>query len=306
MEKEALLSIILHDLKEVEVLVQTFSGKPQILPPFIKLAIQKVENIKQELELLDALPAKIGVHDHLQVSSQVAVERSPVQETVVSKEPETIRIPKPAQAPTQDHVSELLPDKAVERNVVETLDIEPEPQSVTEPVKPEPVQIAQSKTVEAKTETVEPQAIVASPEPSKPPKHEVAIEPESIKKTDAQEYPQHHASHAHKHTATLGETLVTDKSSILDKIHAASDASNSALMGKPIDDIKKAIGINDRFLFQRELFSNNTGLMNQTIDELNRMSSFADAQSFIRSNFDWDYGDATTESFINLVRRRFK
>ncbi|MFT3737904.1 MAG: hypothetical protein QM786_04035 [Breznakibacter sp.] len=78
------------------------------------------------------------------------------------------------------------------------------------------------------------------------------------------------------------------------------------LIGKPIDDIKKAIGINDRFLFQRELFSNNAGLMDQTIDEINRLSSFTDAQRFIQSNFDWDYNVATTETFMNLVRRRFK
>jgi hypothetical protein len=120
--------------------------------------------------------------------------------------------------------------------------------------------------------------------------------------------PQDHVHQAqqHKHSPTLGETLVTDKGSLFDKFQGSKDASNPALIGKPIDDIKKAIGINDRFLYQRELFGNNPDLMNQTIGELNAMASFREAQGFISANFNWDEHNDTTISFMNLVRRKFK
>ncbi len=75
--------------------------------------------------------------------------------------------------------------------------------------------------------------------------------------------------------------------------------------GFPISDIRKAISLGDRFLFQRELFANNGELMHKTIDKLNTLSSLEDALTYIRKNFDWNTESQAYELFINILKRRW-
>ena len=55
MEKEALIDIILNDLKEVNNLISTFKGNNKINNAFIKLTHTKIANITEELNLLEQL-----------------------------------------------------------------------------------------------------------------------------------------------------------------------------------------------------------------------------------------------------------
>ena len=76
-------------------------------------------------------------------------------------------------------------------------------------------------------------------------------------------------------------------------------------IGKPVSDIRKAIGINDRFLYQRELFKGQVELFNQTLDQLNGMDSYESASRFLHTNFKWEEGNEVAESFLNIVKRLF-
>ncbi len=75
--------------------------------------------------------------------------------------------------------------------------------------------------------------------------------------------------------------------------------------GKPVSDVRKAIGLNDRFYFQRELFNGNADAFNNTLDQINQMDSFELALQFIKSNYDWDDDNEVTESFYKSIKRRF-
>ena len=79
---------------------------------------------------------------------------------------------------------------------------------------------------------------------------------------------------------------------------------NAALYGKAVDDIRQAISLGDRFLYQRELFSQNAELMQRTLTELNGLSSFDEAMSYI-SRFNWDTESSTYQQFIVTLHRRF-
>ncbi len=72
-----------------------------------------------------------------------------------------------------------------------------------------------------------------------------------------------------------------------------------------IADIRKAISLGDRFLFQRELFAGNGELMNKTIDKLNTLSSLDEALAYIGKHFSWDTESQAYELFVNILRRRF-
>ena len=76
------------------------------------------------------------------------------------------------------------------------------------------------------------------------------------------------------------------------------------ITSKPIDDISKAIGINDKFLLTKELFRGNSKLYKDTIDYLNNAPDFDDAILYITNNFDWNPEDENVQKLIELVKRR--
>lgn len=72
-----------------------------------------------------------------------------------------------------------------------------------------------------------------------------------------------------------------------------------------ISDLRKAIGINDRFRFRHDLFGNDDKLMMDTIDRLNSMESFDEAMNFIRDNFSWSETDDTFNYLLDLLHKRY-
>lgn len=79
----------------------------------------------------------------------------------------------------------------------------------------------------------------------------------------------------------------------------------AAVYGKAVDDIRQAISLGDRFLFQRELFKQNAELMQRTLTELNELGSFDDAMLYISERFQWDTESNTYQQFIVTLHRRF-
>lgn len=78
----------------------------------------------------------------------------------------------------------------------------------------------------------------------------------------------------------------------------------AAVYGKAVDDIRQAISLGDRFLYQRELFGQNAELMQKALTELNALGSFEEAMNYIRQ-FGWDTESSTYQQFIVTLHRRF-
>ena len=79
---------------------------------------------------------------------------------------------------------------------------------------------------------------------------------------------------------------------------------NAIIYGKAVEDIRQAISLGDRFLYQRELFGQNAELMQRTLTELNELGSFDEAVAYI-SRFGWDPESSTYQQFIVTLHRRF-
>ncbi|MBR5678515.1 MAG: hypothetical protein IKX20_10330 [Paludibacteraceae bacterium] len=87
---------------------------------------------------------------------------------------------------------------------------------------------------------------------------------------------------------------------------AAEPASpKAAIYGKAVDDIRLAISLGDRFLYQRELFGQNAELMQRTLTELNELGSFDEALVYITTHFQWDTESSTYQQFLVTLHRRF-
>lgn len=85
----------------------------------------------------------------------------------------------------------------------------------------------------------------------------------------------------------------------------ASRPTQTTLFGSAVEDIRHAISLGDRFLFQRELFAGNGELMQKTLDELNGLSSLNEAMEYVSEKFDWDKETTAVQLFENVLRRRF-
>lgn len=97
------------------------------------------------------------------------------------------------------------------------------------------------------------------------------------------------------------------KEFIHDKIVTKSPKKDlsSKIQSKPIKDINSAIGLNDKFIFIRELFDGNKDQYYETIQILNNFDTYESALGFIKENFDWDFDDTNFERLSELVRRKF-
>lgn len=87
--------------------------------------------------------------------------------------------------------------------------------------------------------------------------------------------------------------------------HEEPTIERGSTLAPPVSDIRKAISLGDRFLFQRELFAADGEKMNKTIDTLNKMNSLEEALEYIQKHFNWQEDSPATKLFISILHRRF-
>ena len=103
-------------------------------------------------------------------------------------------------------------------------------------------------------------------------------------------------------TKALGETIEAHKS-VNDLLVA--DKHDHLFEGKPLKSLREGVGINDRFLFIRELFGGDSDNFNRVIDELDQLATLNEAVSYLKANFKWSKSDSA-EKFLQLVKRRYQ
>lgn len=169
-----------------------------------------------------------------------------------------------------------------------------EPQ-VVEKIVEKPVEVIKEVVVEKPVEVVK-EVIVEKPVVVAAP----VIEPEPVKEEPVTEEPQSEPVKAEEPIAE--EPKAEEPKEEEPKEEAA--APKAVLYGKPVDDIRQAISLGDRFLYQRELFGQNAELMQRTLTELNGLSSFDEALLYI-GQFGWDTESSTYQQFLVTLHRRF-
>jgi hypothetical protein len=84
----------------------------------------------------------------------------------------------------------------------------------------------------------------------------------------------------------------------------SQEKSESGYKIIPIKSIRDGIGINDRYLFVRELFENNSSKFDTTVTAIDGLTTIQDAVSYLKMNFKWHKSEAS-QKFLVLVKRRF-
>ena len=106
----------------------------------------------------------------------------------------------------------------------------------------------------------------------------------------------------------INET-VTANTSLNDKLKQSKIDLGDTLTEVPIRDLRKAIGVNDRFLFINELFRGDEVAYERSIKTINGFSIFAEAEYWIQRELrvknGWEPGNEMVDQFYQLVKRRF-
>lgn len=97
--------------------------------------------------------------------------------------------------------------------------------------------------------------------------------------------------------------------SLNDRLKEVKIELSQSLTSAPIKDLRKAIGINDRFLFINELFRGDEAMYERSIKTIQNFSIYAEAEFWIRRELKvkigWLDTDPVVKQFDQLVKRRF-
>ena len=269
MDKKELIGYILNDIKELELIAKGMHEMEKIPGVMQQLAVNKTQNILDRFLRLGA-DAPVRGAESVQIEEKkakiVQIEQQP-EEKIPEEMPETVE-------PLQEEPVELIVE---EQEIVPYQEIEPEENTVSEPEKAEPVEIKE-KAAEVVEEQIQPE--------TKHPEKEKSTIPADVK-TKVQEH--------------------TTNEKFKSRVPAANAASTTGkrIESRFIQNLRKAINLNDRYRYQRELFGGNSELMNSVIDKLDTMSSLDEAVKYVQTEFIWDAESPTVTDFYSLLESRF-
>jgi len=113
----------------------------------------------------------------------------------------------------------------------------------------------------------------------------------------------------HQGRKELNDLVAQRQESLNDKLKEPKKELAHLLKESPVKDLRKAIGINDRFLFVNELFRGDEAMYERSIKTINSFHVLSEAEYWInrelKVKLGWDDEKDTVQHFYHLVRRRF-
>lgn len=224
-------------------------------------------------------------------TGQVLANREGEKKQNNSSEPAVNTIP----AKVEVHVEQ----KAIVEPTEEILPQQPLPEETIVPEVPEKVQ-------EADYLWDQPTAEVSQPE--EPVFVEKTTVFQAIQSPRSAEYEKPKLSSATVSTLDLFGESAPER--IADKLSVQKDNSIATRIERSkINDMRQAIGINEKFLFINDLFEGNITQYNNAIDELNGFQSFNGARTYfieLSVLYRWPQESIAKEKLMQLIERKFE
>ena len=97
--------------------------------------------------------------------------------------------------------------------------------------------------------------------------------------------------------------------SLTDRLKESKIELSQSLTSVPIKDLRKAIGVNDRFLFINELFRGDEAMYERSIKTIQNFTIYAEAEFWIKRELKvkigWLDSHPVVKQFDQLIKRRF-
>ena len=321
MDKRKLIQIIEKELEELKVLSEEVSEDKNDISLIIGLAISKSRLLCQEFELLRELSAKNFAIPTDDSSKENEADEDEISDISISDpELEIVSIGEQEmdEAPEPDEDDIDLPDFADENEE----DFQEEEPEVEEEIEEEGLIEFGENNPDNSEENEDEDEL---PEPNGEPTElntdlqagvreiyiddveEDDLEPIKIESApDVTERPV--MREIPKPEELIQEKLITDEPSVKDRsLNATIGEAKSTeplVTNGSITSLRAAIGLNDRFLFIREIFSNNTDKYNSIIDQLDKLENQQQAVELLKANITLQKNE-TSLKFVDLLKRRF-
>lgn len=105
--------------------------------------------------------------------------------------------------------------------------------------------------------------------------------------------------------AVLGEVINHDVRTLADTIAPPRDMASEIARSEPVTDLRRAIGINDRFLMIRDLFGGDADAYEQAITELDGFHDLDECMIYIAENFAWNSSSDGARFLMELLERKY-
>lgn len=215
------------------------------------------------------------VVQHIQVGKRIAVVMPGMVQEQFADDPGELTLSyKEIPEPVEETVAAPVIEQKREQPVVEQQPVQP----VMAKVEPEPV--------------VEKIYVQQEPDPDPVPEIKVQAVIKEIKQD-------------------INETMAVNGKSLNDRLAGGSNEKeiSHSLSGEPIKDLRKGIGLNDRYVFVNELFRGDETMYERSIKTINSFNIYAEAQYWmereLKIKLGWDDNNHTVKQFYALVTRRF-
>ncbi|HRO45115.1 hypothetical protein [Agriterribacter sp.] len=107
----------------------------------------------------------------------------------------------------------------------------------------------------------------------------------------------------------LNEVIGRGEPSINERLFERRTELGEKLKEEPLKDIKKAVGVNDRFIFISELFRGDEDMYERSLKTINRFTIYPEAEFWIlrelKLKLGWNEEHPAVKQFDQLVKRRF-
>lgn len=104
--------------------------------------------------------------------------------------------------------------------------------------------------------------------------------------------------------AVLGEVIGNVGQTIADKWSAPVSDVASRLRHEKIDSIRKAIGVNDKYLIVHDLFGGNVDAFEIAVMKLDQFTSIEDVMLYIHDNYNWSRENEAARLISDLLVRK--
>lgn len=102
----------------------------------------------------------------------------------------------------------------------------------------------------------------------------------------------------------LGEVIGQGVQTLADRISPPLERNATLAGGEPVEELRKAIGVNDRFLMIRDLFAGNAAAYEQAIDRLEQFDDLDDCMIHLTEQYAWDPNSDGARLLTDLLERK--
>ncbi len=295
---------------------------------------EPAEEVAEEVIPEPAIPEPVAEPEP--VVEPASVEPAPVAEPVEEPAPEPVPVSEPE--PEPEPIAESKPEKSSyvaptlfgleeetirhrnkQRVIMSLYDTaaetparpepapEPAPEPVPEPA-PKPAETPAPVPVEIPAPEPEAEEPAAVPEePAEIPEtREMSAAPQSAAEEDDEPgFEEITLEAAAPAGVVLGDVINHDVQTLADTLAAPRDRASELRRSEPVTDLRKAIGINDKFLLIRDLFGGDGEAYERAIGTLNDCADFDDCMIYIAENYAWNPNSDGVKLLMELLERKF-